>query len=143
MSSGTNKLNIVGSKGKWLKITDPKTYNQFLGREFVLSSQSIEQKFSTLVESKLEEMVEVVHCNKTYADRMMILIKPFDITLADLNCRAGTFRNEELINTIEEVLALLEGLRKKGREYGMLGADTICFYNGEFKLAYGEETERK
>ena len=30
----------------------------------------------------------------------MILIKPYDMTLFDLKPRAGTFKNEELINTL-------------------------------------------
>ena len=30
MYLGSSKLNIVGSKGPWLSVTDPNTYHQFL-----------------------------------------------------------------------------------------------------------------
>lgn len=74
--------------------------------------------------------MEVVHYNQTQASTFLILIRPFDTTLADLIPRAGTFRNEDLINTLEVVLGLLDKLRGKGKEYGMLSLETICFYNG-------------
>lgn len=38
MQLEANKLSIVGSKGDWLILTDPKTYNQYLCREFKVHS---------------------------------------------------------------------------------------------------------
>lgn len=38
MLLGSNKLSIVGSKGQWLSLTDPKTYHQYLCQEFLLDN---------------------------------------------------------------------------------------------------------
>lgn len=47
------------------------------------------------------------------------------------------------MNTVEEVLILLDSLRKKKVDYGMLSADNICFYNGSIKLCYGVDVSKK
>jgi hypothetical protein len=49
MQLGGNKLNIVGSKGQWLVLSDPKTYHQYLCQELYFDSQNICEFYEGLI----------------------------------------------------------------------------------------------
>jgi hypothetical protein len=49
MQLGGNKLNIVGSKGQWLVLSDPKTYHQYLCQELSFDCSNICEFYRNLI----------------------------------------------------------------------------------------------
>ena len=55
--------------------------------------------------------------------------------------RKGKFQEEQLVNTMEEILRILKTIHANGLEYGMLNPSTVCFYKDEIVLGFGEIPE--
>lgn len=49
MLQGATKLSVVGARGRWLLLSDPATYRQYLCRELALDSPVTEALYRSLV----------------------------------------------------------------------------------------------
>lgn len=49
MQLAGNKLNIVGSKGQWLVLSDPKTYHQYLCQELSFNNSNVYEFYKSLI----------------------------------------------------------------------------------------------
>lgn len=67
----------------------------------------MEAFYLSLIDKKHPEMVEILKHKKMQPGMLLVFAHPHDATLKDLLVRAGSFRDEELLNTVEEILGLL------------------------------------
>lgn len=88
-------------------------------------------------------MVEVVWHKISTGGTLQIVSSYFEMTARDLLPTAGKLENDQLLNTLDEVLKLLEEIDKTGHNYGMLTAETICFCNGDIRLNLGPYLEKQ
>ena len=138
MQIGNHKLSIVASNPPWLTLTDTNTYLQYSATEITRPQHHI-HTYNALLTHTHPSLIPVIHHSNTHKGTLVVLTTYFESTVKDMLPRSGTFKNDQLTNTLEDVILLLQKLHQSKLDYGMMSPSTICFCNGEIKLGYGPQ----
>lgn len=55
----------------------------------------------------------------------------------------GEFSEEQLANTMDEILARLKEIAERGLDYGMLSPASVCFHKDEIVLGFGQISKKE